>query len=101
MVVDPVARAHPETRRSNRFCPPAQRSPYRYLADGTAMTHGMEMFAEGGWSAIRIRLEARGWSPTQIELMHDQLRQGWPLTMAARQVALSTGLCPLRSRPLG
>lgn len=61
----------------------------------------MEMFAEGGWSSIRIRLEARGWSPTQVELIHDQLRQGWPLAMAARQVALSTGLCPLRSRPLG
>ena len=96
-----MARARPETHRSNRFCPEAQRSPYHSFAHVRALSHGMEMFAEGGWSAIRIRLEARGWSPTQIELIHDQLRQGWPLTMAARQVALSTGLCPLRSRPLG
>lgn len=96
-----VARAHPVTRRSNRFCPPARRHPYHHLFDGTASSQGMEMFSEGGWSAIRIRLEARGWSPMQIELIHDQLRQGWPLTMAARQVALATGVCPLRSRPLG
>ena len=86
---------------SKRFCAPATRLPHHHCSLGFASPYGMEMFAEGSWSAIKIRLEARGWSPMQIELMHDKLRQGWPLAMAARQVALSTGLCPLRSRPLG
>ena len=96
-----MAAARSLAHQSNRFCPPAKRSPYHHLAHGTALAHGIEMFAEGGWSAIKIRLEARGWSATQIELIHDHLRQGWPLAMAARQVALATGLCPIRSRPLG
>jgi hypothetical protein len=43
----------------------------------------------------------RGWSPSQIEQIHEQLRQGWPLTMAVRHVALMMGRCPLRSRPMG
>ena len=96
-----MATAQISHRQSNRFCPPAQRRPFHHRAQGMGLTHGGEMFAEGGWSAIKIRLEARGWSAHQIELFHIHLRQGWPLAMAARQVALATGLCPLRSRPMG
>ena len=37
----------------------------------------------------------------QVEQIHEQLRQGWPLTMAVRHVALMLGRCPIRSRPMG
>ena len=60
-----------------------------------------EVFAEGCWPSIRGLLEARGWSPSHVEQIHEQLRQGWPLTMAVRHVALRMGTCPLRSRFLG
>ena len=59
------------------------------------------VFAEGGWPAIRSDLEMRGWSPAHVEQIHTQLRQGWPLTLAVRQVAMRMGTCPLRSRYLG
>ena len=57
-----MATAQTSHRQSNRFCPPAQRRPFHHRAQGMGLTHGGEMFAEGGWSAIKIRLEARGWS---------------------------------------
>ena len=59
------------------------------------------VFAEGGWHAIRSDLEMRGWSPSHVEQIHTQLRQGWPLTLAVRQVAMRMGTCPMRSRFLG
>ena len=60
-----------------------------------------EVFAEGGWSSIRVFLEMRGWSPLQIDQIHAQLRQGWPLSQAVRQVSIRLGTCPLRSKSLG
>ena len=60
-----------------------------------------EVFAEGGWPSIRVLLEMRGWSPTHIEQIHEQLRQGWPLTTAVRHVSIRMGTCPMRSRSLG
>ena len=88
-------------RLSNRFCPPAQRQPHDQVKAGVHGVTGIGLFADGGWVSIKICLETRGWSPMQIELIHSHLRQGLPLTMAARQAALVTGLCPLRSKPLG
>jgi hypothetical protein len=56
------------------------------------------LFAEGQWQAIRLGLECQGWSSSQIERVHDHLRQGWPLAMAKENVASLTRQCPLRSR---
>jgi hypothetical protein len=56
------------------------------------------MFPEGQWQAIRVSLEREGWSATQIERLHDQLRQGWPLLVAKHNVAALTRQCPVRSR---
>ncbi len=60
-----------------------------------------EVFADGGWLSIRVMLEERGWSPSHVDLIHEQLRQGWPLAMAVRQVAMRMGTCPMRSKSLG
>ncbi|NDC34884.1 MAG: hypothetical protein EBZ51_05760 [Synechococcaceae bacterium WB9_2_112] len=57
-----------------------------------------ELFAEGQWQVIRVQLEQQGWYPSQIELVHDQLRQGWPLTTAKRHAARLSGHCPLRAQ---
>ena len=81
---------------SNRFVDPAPQQPRCGAGDGCR-----SIFFEGGWPSIKARLEMRGWSPSQIEQIHEQLRQGWPLTMAVRHVALMMGRCPLRSRPMG
>lgn len=59
------------------------------------------MFSEGCWHSIRTSLEMRGWSPMHIELIHDQLRQGWPLSLAVRQVSIRLGTCPMRSKSMG
>lgn len=58
----------------------------------------VELFAEGQWQTIRVTLEREGWNQTQIEQVHDQLRQGWPLVMAKRHAAVLSGRCPLASR---
>jgi hypothetical protein len=55
-----------------------------------------ELFAEGLWQAIRVQLEVEGWSLSQIELVHDQLRQGWPLPHAKHNAMRLSGHCPLR-----
>ena len=96
-----MAIAKPSIRGSNRFCAPFQRLPTHRLTGRPYGVCGGALFPDGAWAAIKIRLETCGWSPMQIELIHGHLRQGWPLTMAVRQAALVTGLCPLRSRPLG
>ena len=84
-------------RLSKRFVAPA-----RELAAVTAVVqHRSEVFSEGCWPSIRASLEMRGLSPTYIELIHNQLRQGWPLSLAVRQVSMRLGSCPVRSRSLG
>jgi len=96
----PVSRFldHPNPRRqplrSNRFLPPEQLTAPR---PGRAWG-GTEVFAEGQWQMVRVHLEARGWNALQIEQIHDQLRQGWPLELAENNVAVITGHCPLRAR---
>lgn len=57
-----------------------------------------EVFAEGQWQSLRVGLEARGWSALQIDQIHDQLRQGWPLVMAEKNVAVLSGHCPIKAR---
>jgi hypothetical protein len=59
------------------------------------------LFAEGQWQAIRVQLESQGWNGMQIELLHDQLRLGWPLSAAKQNVAAMTRRCPLRGRREG
>ncbi|MEB3332409.1 MAG: hypothetical protein VKI83_07965 [Synechococcaceae cyanobacterium] len=79
--------------RSRRFLQPEDLHPARpRRAWGQS-----ELFPEGQWQVIRVTLESESWSQSQIQLIHDQLRQGWPLLMARRNVALATGHCPLRS----
>jgi hypothetical protein len=58
-----------------------------------------QLFAEGQWQMIRVQLEGEGWDPSQIDLMRDQLRQGWSLAVARRTVARLTGRCPVNGRP--
>jgi hypothetical protein len=57
-----------------------------------------EVFAEGQWQSVRVHLEARGWNALQIEQIHDQLRQGWPLALAENNVAVISGHCPIKAR---
>lgn len=79
---------------SNRFLPPGNDHPSRPQQPWGPG----EMFAEGQWQTIRVELERQGWTASQIERLHDHLRQGWPLSMAKQNVAALTRQCPLRSR---
>ena len=84
-------------RPSRRFVPPAR---------SATAEHGLnmgerEIFSDGCWPSIRLLLEQRGWSPIHVAQIHEQLRQGWPLAMAVRQVAMRMGTCPMRSKFLG
>ena len=94
----PTPMAMMRTRRlSKRFVEPAWGS----AAAATLEAQRSEVFAEGGWPSIRVLLEMRGWSPLQIDQIHQQLRQGWPLSQAVRQVSIRMGTCPMRSKSLG
>jgi len=79
---------------SNRFLAPEQ----------LAMRHASrtwgtsEVFAEGPWQSVRVQLEARGWNALQIEQIHEQLRQGWPLPLAENNVAVLSGHCQIKAR---
>ena len=84
-------------RASRRFLPPVQAG----AKTEPQSLFTSALFAEGRWHAIRSDLEMRGWSPVQVEQIHTELRQGWPLTYAVRQVAMRMGTCPMRSRFLG
>lgn len=57
-----------------------------------------ELFAEGQWQAIRVQLERQGWCQSQIDLVHDQLRQGWPLVTAKLHAARLSGHCPIKGQ---
>lgn len=83
--------------RSRRFLGPQEIA----ASDPRRLRGSEEIFAEGHWHAIRVVLERQGWGTRQIELVHDHLRQGWPLDMAKEQVGILTGHCPLRSHRAG
>jgi len=93
---DPAARRPP----SNRFLSAEELAgrgtprPRR----GEPVGGGAQLFAEGQWQAIRVQLEREGWDPSQIDLLHDQLRQGWSLAMAKRNVTRLSGRCPINVR---
>jgi hypothetical protein len=82
--------------RSNRFLTPQECDRTRGRVGQTIGRR--ELFAEGPWQGIRAVLERQGWQGRQIELLYDQLRQGWPLATAKRNVAMLTGHCPIGSR---
>lgn len=82
---------------SRRFLGPEDRGRRPGGAERSQAWSGAEMFADGQWQAIRVLLEGEGWNPFQIERLHEQLRQGWPLAIARRNVAAITGHCPLRA----
>ena len=85
-----------EPLASNRFLQPEElgRSPAGRAWSNT------EVFAEGQWQSVRVQLESRGWNAMQIEQIHDQLRQGWPLPLAENNVAVISGHCPIKARRL-
>ncbi len=90
------------SRRPSGFVSKRFLAPQELAASDRRRSRGREdVFAEGPWHAIRVVLERQGWSSRQIELVHDQLRQGWPLDMAKDQVGILTGHCPLRSHRVG
>jgi hypothetical protein len=79
---------------SNRFLQPEQLAAPKA---GRAWSP-TEVFADGQWQSVRVQLEARGWNALQIEQIHDQLRQGWPLVLAENNVAVICGYCPIKAR---
>ena len=88
----------PSAPRSKRFLPPEQLAGHGSRRPEHCQAWGpTELFAEGQWQVIRVQLEREGWSLSQIEMLHDQLRQGWPLAHAKQNVVRLSGRCPLRS----
>jgi hypothetical protein len=71
-----------------------------YTSHNTQTGRGKDIFAEGQWQMIKAMLERQGWSQSQLELMRQQLSQGWPLSIAKQNVAALIGYCPIRSRAL-
>ena len=84
-------------RSSRRFIQPARAS----VPDRGLVHSARDIFSDGCWPSIRVLLEQRGWSPIHVAQIHEQLRQGWPLAMAVRQVSMRMGTCPMRSKSLG
>jgi hypothetical protein len=99
MAVKPEGSSNASARRrrvdSRRFLPADQLSPRRRYESQRAWG-AVELFAEGQWPVIRVQLERQGWCPSQIELVHDQLRQGWPLETAKRHATRLSGHCPIK-----
>lgn len=89
---DPLDRSRPSRRpqHSSRFLRPEE----------LARPAPQVPFGEGTWAALRVQLEREGWNPAQIELVRDQLRQGWHLAEAKRNAVRLAGSCPLRDLPL-
>ena len=85
---------HRQPLVSNRFLQPDE----LVSAQPGRAWSGTEVFAEGQWQSVRVQLEARGWNALQIEQIHDQLRQGWPLALAESNVAVISGHCPIKAR---
>lgn len=95
-----MERSRPSELPSRRFLGPedlAHRGSVR-PRQGHPQGCSSQVFAEGQWQAIRVQLEREGWNPSQIDLVHGQLRQGWPLALACQNVARLSGHCPIRAR---
>jgi len=90
--------------QSRRFLSADQRSPAdqrssRPHDEGQRTRGAVELFAEGQWPVIRVQLELQGWCQSQIDLVHDQLRQGWPLETAKQHATRLSGHCPIKIQP--
>ncbi|MBM5802051.1 MAG: hypothetical protein FJ077_14765 [Cyanobacteria bacterium K_DeepCast_35m_m2_023] len=97
---NPAGRFEPARRSSSKRFLSAEEIAVRQVPLGRCRAWGPgDVFAEGQWQSIRVQLEAQGWNPSQIELVHDQLRQGWPLATAKRHAARLSGHCPLLDQP--
>jgi hypothetical protein len=70
------------------------------ISQNNHTSRGKDMFAEGQWQMIKAMLERQGWSQSHLELMRQQLRQGWPLSIAKQNVSALIGYCPIRSRAM-
>lgn len=92
------SRSRDRRRLSRRFLSAADLELRRPLIDRYRAWGPGEIFAEGQWQAIRVQLERQGWHPSQIELVHDQLRQGWPLATAKLHAARLSGHCPIKAQ---
>jgi hypothetical protein len=79
---------------SNRFLAPEQLA----MRHRSRTLGASQVFADGPWQSVRVQLEARGWNALQIEQIHEQLRQGWPLPLAENNVAVLSGHCPIKAR---
>lgn len=92
------AGAHSNAPRSNRFLRVDELAARGSRRQAPGHARGpTELFAEGQWRVIRVQLELEGWSLSQIEMLHEQLRQGWSLAHAKQNVAVLSGRCPLHS----
>jgi len=84
---------------SNRFLDPGPTADRGCLgADRARQGMQRDQFADGPWLVIRVQLEREGWNPSQIEMLHTQLRQGWSLALAKDNVAQLSGHCPIKAR---
>jgi hypothetical protein len=95
-----MERSLPSRNPSRRFLAPEELAGRGSLRPASGQPFGCSnhVFAEGQWQTIRLQLEQEGWNPSQIDLVHGQLRQGWPLTLARQIVARLSGHCPIRAR---
>lgn len=91
-------RTHDRRRLSRRFVSATELELRRQRLERARAWGPGEIFAEGQWQAIRVQLERQGWYPSQIELVHDQLRQGWPLATAKLHTARLSGHCPITAQ---
>jgi len=57
-----------------------------------------EIFPEGPWSSIQVNLELNGWTPSQIKIIQDLLRNGWSLDQALKHVSWNIGKGPIDSQ---
>ena len=65
--------------------------------------NGPTLAGSYGWSRRQyapMHIHSKAFSSLRDQI-HEQLRQGWPLAMAVRQVAMRMGTCPMRSKSLG
>ncbi|QEY33102.1 hypothetical protein EVJ50_13535 [Synechococcus sp. RSCCF101] len=53
-----------------------------------------ETFLDGSWTNLKLSLESAGWSPQQVEFVHQRLQQGWSVDQATRYVARTVRSCP-------
>jgi hypothetical protein len=85
---------------SNRFLSPEElgRRGTPKPQRGEPANGGAQLFPDGQWQVIRVQLEREGWDPSQIDLVHSQLRQGWSLAVAKGNVARLSGRCPINAR---